>query len=296
MVYYNERGYIKLINTVLDCGVDIPDRTGVGCRAIFDAKLIFTPDHFPFSTIRPMPLQFAFEEFWFFLRGETQTTELEKRGVNFWKGNTSREFLDNRGLEYLETGDMGEAYGWQFRRFGADSCDPDSVGVDQIVQSSNLLKNDPYSRRNFVTIWNPARSDRMALTPCWHSHQFVVLPDKNGIPVLHMKLINRSLDTIFGAMFAVQQYALYHRAMARLHGFRLGDLICDLTHVHIYQNQMEYTKELVTREFGVAGQVHITKQLSNIHDLISMEWSDIEVEGLFVNNTPFVAEKPPMAV
>jgi thymidylate synthase len=45
-----------------------------------------------------MFLKGIIEELLFFIKGETDTKKLEELGVNIWKGNTSREFLDKRGL------------------------------------------------------------------------------------------------------------------------------------------------------------------------------------------------------
>lgn len=89
-VYYGELGYLQLLSDVFRNGVEIPDRTGVGSRALFDSKIIFRPGEFPFSTVRPLPLKKAFLEFWFFMQGKTQTKELEAQGVNFWQANTTR--------------------------------------------------------------------------------------------------------------------------------------------------------------------------------------------------------------
>lgn len=289
-VYYNEQGFVDLLKDILENGVKIPDRTGVGCYAVFDRKLVYNVGKvFPFSTIRPAALRLAFEEFWFFLRGETQTKELEKRGVLFWKWNTSRQFLDNRNLKNLHEGDMGKAYGAQFRGFGASQ-------FDQLEDIHNVLRNDPLSRRMVTTIWNPAESHMMALTPCWWAHQFVVLPDKNGDNTLHMKLINRSLDALFGATFAIQQYALYMVAVAQVYGLKVGDLSCDLTHVHLYENQIEFTKETVTRDLGTPGQLSITKPLRSLDDILEMEWTDVLVKGLVANENPYKTPRPHMAV
>ena len=57
------------------------------------------------------------EEILFFIRGETNSKLLETKGVNIWKGNTSREFLDKRGLKSLPEGSIGKGYGYQWRNF-----------------------------------------------------------------------------------------------------------------------------------------------------------------------------------
>jgi thymidylate synthase len=242
----------------------------------------------------------AFEEFWFFLNGKTQTKELEEKGINFWKGNTSKEFLSKRGLGHLDEGDLGVAYGSQLRAYGQSTIFG-VEGKDQLVDTYETLKNDKYSRRVYNTMWNPNESHLMALTPCWHSHQFVVLPDEDGNDVLHLKLFSRSADTVFGAMYAIQQYRLYQMCMAKLLGFNVGKLSCDLTQIHIYLNQIEYAEEILTRSFGFdvdaydINRISIDKDLNTLDDLLTLQWSDFGINHPTVNKEPFVTPRPPMA-
>lgn len=289
-VYVGEKGYINLIEDILIKGEQQTDRTGVGTISIFDAKVVYPEDSFGcFSTIRPAALRLAFEELWFFLRGETNTKKLEEKGCMFWVGNTSREFLDKRMLEELPEGDLGRAYSKQFRNFGG-AVDWGN-GVDQLVDLLSAIKRDPYSRRLMIDIWNPAEHEYMCLTPCWFNFQVVVIGE-----YLHLKLRNRSLDSVFGYSFAVQQYRLLQLCLCKMFGYKLGRLSADLSHIHIYNNQIEFAKELIERELGVQGEVVIKKDIKTLDDLLSLEWTDFEVEGLAVNSTPFVAERPPMAV
>ena len=292
MTYKNEEGYLQLLSDILEHGVDIPDRTGVGCRAIFGVDVEYNT--FCLSTVRPASLRLAFEEMMFFLRGKTNTKELEAKGVNFWKGNTSREFLDNRGLEYLPEGSLGAAYSTQWRNSGGyfDT----NGGVDQLQQLVDILANERYSRRNLVMLWNPSENDYGVLTPCWFGSQWIVLPNKDGDDELHCYLFNRSNDSLFGATFAFQQYRFLQLALCKMFGFKLGKLKACITHAHIYHNQIDYVKETLTRELGQQGTVEITKDIKTLDDLLSLEWEDVKVSGLVVNNKPYVNERPSMAV
>lgn len=296
MLYHNEVGYMQLIRNVLDNGISVPDRTGIGSIALFDAKIVYDTDQiFPFSTYRPAPLRMAFEEWWFFMRGETDTKILEAKGINFWQPQTTRKFLDSRGMTDFPEGSMGTSYGFQFRNFGGVYGQP-GTGVDQLVTLYEGLRDDPYGRRHYVSFWNAQQSPTMALTPCWHSHQFVVLPDEDGNDTLHLKLQNRSLDLVLGLPMAVSQYALYQKCMAKLLNMKVGKLSCDLSQVHIYNNQIEYAKELVKRPKGIPGRVTILKELHTLEDVVSMVWDDFRIEGLIVNKNEFITPRPPMAV
>lgn len=293
--YKGEEGYINLIKDILSIGEEQTDRTGVGTISIFDAKVVYPEEEFAcFSTIKPAAVRMAFEELWFFLRGETDTKKLEEKGVNFWKGNTSREFLDKRGLEYLVEGSLGAAYSYTLRNTGGFATELLGVadyGVDQLQNLITDLKKDPYSRRLMVDLWNPFEHEFMPLTPCWFNFQVVVIGE-----YLHLKLRNRSLDSVFGYSFAVQQYRLLQLCLCKMFGYKLGRLSADLSHVHIYKNQIEYAKELVGRDLGKQGEVVINKELKSLEDLLSLQWGDFEIVGLEVNNAPFVNPRPEMAV
>lgn len=314
-IFGHEQKYMNMILLTLN-GVHVPDRTGVGTVARFDEKIVYHEREFPFFTHRNIPTRMAFEEFWFFLRGKTQTKELENKGVFFWKGNTSSDFLESRGLGCLPEGDMGAAYSQQFRRAGTtilaneselpysellyDPVEP----VDQLNDLYETLKNDPFTRRAYLTLWNPLENDWGCITPCWHSHQFVVLPDsKTRRNTLHLKLVNRSLDIVFGMNFAVQQYRLYQIAMAKLLDMDVGQMSCDLSHVHIYDNQIEYASEILKRDFCFDGtstydidRVTIDKNLNTLDDLLGLEWSDWKIDHPMVNKEKFKTPKPSMAV
>lgn len=307
-IYTGEGGYIDLVNDVLENGFDIfNERTGHFCRSIFDAKFIIPAGVNFLVTHRPVPLRLAFEEMWFFLRGEMDTKKLEEKGCNFWVGNTRREFLDKNGLHHIPEGHLGLAYSAQWRNSGGYYYKPndnskeffnrlDWKGKDQLDELINILQTDPYSRRNMVMLWNPSQNTEGVLTPCWFGCKISVLPSKHGTRTIHMKLWNRSLDVCFGMLYAIQQYRLLQAALCHMTGYELGELSADMTDIHIYDNQLEYAKEIVQREYNLnpSSEIFFNKDIDGLEDLLSLEWSDITIKNHFVNKKPFVNDRPPM--
>ena len=307
-VWRDEKGYLDLMAYILKEGVLTPDRTDIAsCIKVFNQSLYFDlRESFPCSTVRPMSLRYGFEELMMFLRGETDTTVLEKKGINFWKGHTSREFLDSRGLHHLPVGSLGKSYSYQYRGLGDGY-------VDQIAKVVDSLKNDPYSRRHVVDIWAPNDHAEMPLLSCWAGHQFNVEKNDNG-NILHLTCKVRSSDVLLGLVSNYQQFAFYLQAMAQLTGMVAGNLVCELTDVHIYANQIDYVKELLTRghycyvpywegnewvdSIEEANKVTLTinKELNTLEDLVSIVWEDIVIDGLKVNKEPFKLEKPKVAI
>lgn len=100
------------------------------------------------------------EELLWFIRGGTNATELQARGIHIWDGNSSRTFLDSLGLFDREEGDLGPIYGFQWRHFGADykNCHSDysGQGRDQLAEVIRLIRENPNDRRIIMSAWNPS--------------------------------------------------------------------------------------------------------------------------------------------
>ena len=290
-VYYGMAGVEDILYEILEYGVDVKnDRTGELTRAIFDGKIVLE-NGFEFTTNVLASPRLAFEEFMFFLRGQTDTSILEEKGVNFWVGNTSREFLNARGLTHLPEKSIGSAYSKQWR---------DSGGIDQLEKLIHGLKNDRYGRRHLIDLWNPSEEHEMPLTPCHYASQYVILPcPRGGKDTLNVKLVNRSLDTAFGARFAIMQYTIFQMMLAKMLGCSVGSFSLDLTHIHVYTNQIEYIRELLGREYvdcspdGVSNSLKFTKDIDSLGDLLSVEWCDFEMTYEW-NKTPFKTKRPDM--
>jgi len=113
--------YLDLLRDILNNGYRKENRTGIDTISVFNRQLrLDLTAGFPILTTKKVFFRGVFEEMQLFLRGETNTKILEEKGVKYWTGNTSREFLDQRGLSYLPEGDLGCGYSHQFRNFGGE--------------------------------------------------------------------------------------------------------------------------------------------------------------------------------
>ena len=295
--------YIDLIDEVIVGGHDRVDRTGIGSRFIWGTQMHFDlSSGFPATTVRPVPLRWAFEETMFFLRGETDTKLLEEKGVTIWKGNTTREFLDSRGLNHLPIGNMGKGYGYQWRNFGGTERGVDGYlntvaygieGIDQINDLIDGMISDPDSRRHIVSAWNPMQLNDTALPPCHLLQHYNISNGK-----LNSLFWMRSNDVIYGLPFNIAQYAFINLFIAKLFNLQPGTLVYQCSDAHIYINQLNMAIDMLERfESNPPKQlptIEIDKPIESFDDILSLEWDDIEVIGY--DPHPDFKDKPKMAV
>jgi thymidylate synthase len=316
MHYQGERGYMEMLSDILHFGSEVPDRTGVGRRKLFGVTQRYDlRKGFPHPTIRSTPLRIAFHEFWAFLNGRVDIDSyLQNHGISIWAGNTTREFLDGRGLHHLPVGHMGKAYGFQYRNFNG-SYDENFMpqgGVDQIKNKYNELRSDPFSSRLVTTIWNPEQESEMALPPCWWNNQFVTTLDADGNKVLNLQVTGRSNDCLFGTPFNIQEFALYLMAMAEATNMIAGELMTMQVDAHIYgklgdvekesadnnpASQIKYVVETLGRDINESPvTLSFKKPLTCFDDLVGLEFEDLILTGLEINKTKYVEKRPQMAV
>lgn len=288
------QNYLNLMKEIMDTGVDRSDRTGVGTRAVFGKTLSFNlADGFPMVTTRKIHFRTAFEETMFFLRGETDTKKLEEKKINIWKGNTTREFLDSRGLTHLPEGDMGKGYGYQWTNwekydivshgdYDLEQDDSETYHcaevhvsyINQVKQVIEGIKSNPYDRRHIIQAWNPGQLDEMALPPCHLYNQYVVMNGK-----LNSSFVMRSNDVYLGLPFNIMGYAFLNIAIAKICRLEPGELVYFGNDVHLYTNQFDVVKKQLTREPRPLPKLVIHKELNSYEDLCSLEFTDVEVIG-----------------
>lgn len=247
MKLQGEVKYLRLLSKILNTGEKRQTRNAI-TYSLFDEKLEFDlQDGFPLLTTKRMFWKGIVEELLFFIRGQTDSKLLEEKGVNIWKGNTSKEFIEKYGLPYRE-GDMGEIYGYNWRHFGAEyqGCDEDYTGkgFDQLTKVIEEIKTNPTSRRIIMTDFNPSTAHKGVLYPC-HSLllQFYVREGN----ILDIKMFQRSSDFFLGEPFNISSTSLLLCIIAKLTNKIPGKVTLTLGDCHIYDNHIEQVKRQLGR-------------------------------------------------
>lgn len=243
----NEESYLDALSTILEYGNKRKDRTGTGTYSTFGIQMKFDiSNSFPLLTTKRVPFNAVAEELFWFLRGSTDSSELQKKNVKIWNLNSNRKFLDSLGFYDREENDIGPGYGFQWRHFGARyiDCKTDysNQGVDQIKNTIELLKNNPFDRRIIISGWNPIDVRQCNLPPCHCLTQFYV-NEKD----LSCMLYQRSGDMALGVPFNIASYSLLTYILADITGLRPKEFIHTIGDAHIYLNHIEGVKEQIKR-------------------------------------------------
>ena len=217
--------YIELVEKILSRGERREDRTGTGTISIFGAQARYDlREGFPLVTTKKVLFEAVVRELLWFLRGSTNIHDGLSQHTPIWDA-----WADERG-------DLGPIYGAQWRNWG-------NTGIDQIHSALNLIKNDPYSRRNLVSAWNVADLPQMKLPPCHAFFQFRVSGDR-----LDLQMYQRSADIALGVPFNIASYALLLTLAARETNLEPGVFIHTLGDAHIYLNHIDGIEEQLTRK------------------------------------------------
>ena len=246
-----EGQYLRLIRELLAEGTLETGRNG-DTWADFGAAMVFSLDDgkIPLLTTKKVAWKTCLRELLWFISGSTDNTKLQEQNVRIWNLNGTREFLDSRGLQHLEEGDLGPVYGHQWRHFNASYTDRHEdytgKGVDQLKNVIDLL-SDPAtrsSRRIVMSAWNPCQLGEMALPPCHVLCQFNVHQGRE----LSCSLYQRSGDVGLGVPFNIASYSFLTHLLARHCNLQPREFVYYLGNCHIYDNHRNALREQLTRE------------------------------------------------
>jgi thymidylate synthase len=287
-----EQQYLTYMKSIVEVGEFRENRTETPTYSVFCPQRLefdLSDNQFPLLTTKRCVLRQIFVELQFYLSGRSDSKELEKEKVFVWKGNTSREFLDNRGLSHYKEGDMGPSYSFNFRHLGADykGCDKSYVGkgFDQLQYCIDLIRNDPTSRRIIIDLWDPPKMDQMSLPPCMFLYQFYVSNDK----CLYCHATLRSSDTLLGLPWNIATASLLTILMANMCDLEPGSVTITANDAHVYANQLDGIQTQLSRTPTTFPKLFVE---TDEKDITKVKWSDL----CLLNYKPYPGIKVPMVV
>jgi thymidylate synthase len=272
--------YHQALKHILINGKNKTDRTGVGTRSVFGYQMRFNlQEGFPATTTKKLAWRAVVSELLWFLEGSGDerrlaeilhgTRDLSKTTI--WTANAKADYWLPRA--HFE-GDLGRVYGVQWRDF---------LGVDQVQQLIDGIKNDPSGRRHILSAWNPAELTDMALPPCHVLSQFDVTDG-----YLSCQMYQRSCDMFLGVPFNIASYSLLTHIIARECGLKVGDFVWTGGDCHIYNNHFEAVEVQLGRE---------PKPLPTLVFTTGKKIADYVVDDFILDNyNPDPAIKAEMAV
>jgi thymidylate synthase len=285
IVNKEEEQYLNLIREILDRGTWEEGRNG-RTKSIFGSSMRFSLENgkIPILTTKKTAWKTCLKELLWFIRGETDNKLLQDQGVHIWDGNSTREFLDSRGLCHYDVNELGPIYGRQWRSFNAPYITNTEKrtakifvgeyesytnyyakeGVDQLQQIIDALKDPKQrtSRRLIMSAWNPCQLDEMALPPCHILCQFNV-HDGNKLSCM---MVQRSCDFFLGIPFNIASYSFLTHLLAKHCGLEAYEFVHFMGNCHLYENAIDSAELQLTRKPFSFPTVSIKQVRENIND------------------------------
>ena len=172
-----------------------------------------------------------------------------------------------------ENNSIGKAYGYQV---GKKCIVKDGIKMDQMDYVLEELKNNPFSRRILIDIWNPSELHEMHLEPCCYNIIFNVTDEGKDKLVLNMTLNQRSNDVLVANNWNLVQYSILLMMVAQVSNMIPGVIMHCITDVHIYDRHINIIKELINRETYPAPIVKLNPDIKNFYDFTT---KDIIIEN-----------------
>ena len=198
---------------------------------------------FPIMTLRPTNIKAAIDELlWIWQKKSNNINDLNSKIWDSWAD---------------ETGSIGKAYGYQLglkHKYSEGEFDQ----VDRVLYD---LKNNPYSRRIIVSMYNHDDLHEMNLYPCAYSMTFNVVGNK-----LNAILNQRSQDILVANNWNVSQYAILVHMFAQVSGLEVGEFVHVIADAHIYDRHIPLVEELISRKSFKAPKLIINKDVKDFYD------------------------------
>lgn len=257
--------YLAALREVIEHGVDRPDRTGTGTRAVFGMQQRYSmAEGFPIVTTKRVAFEAVKAELLWFISGSSDVRDLQRLGAHIWDANAEAPYWKPKARF---EGDLGRIYGAQWRAWRT----PDGRTIDQLAEAIRLIKERPYDRRIIVNAWNPGELDDAALPACHAFFQFFVAGG-----TLSLQMYQRSADMFLGVPFNISSYALLLQMVAQITDLEPGEFVHTLGDAHVYHSHFEQVREQLTREPLPLPRLWLNREVRSI-DEFAME--DVRLES-----------------
>lgn len=223
--------------------------------------------HFPIQTFRHTPIKTGIKEIlWIYKDQSNDLDQARQSGVTWW------DEWD------IGDGTIGQRYGATVKRY------------DMINRLINNIKNDPYSRRHIMNLYQETDlKESNGLYPCAYETLWSVRDDK-----LDMTLIQRSSDFLIANTINKIQYVALQMIIAKVCGLELGTF-CHLVHnLHVYDRHLDIAKTIYIDRYnaglykevlGVQPRIILTKDSKDFYayciDDFIIDWG-----GIVADKTP----------
>ncbi len=287
--------YLNLLKDIRDNGESKDDRTGTGTVSVFGRQSRYDlSEGFPAVTTKKLYFNSVVHELLWFLKGTGNIEYLAQNNVHIWDEWPYKNYLEKTDQKLPSTesdewrdgikkfigkvaidhnfaqewGDLGPVYGVQWRKLS----DGKGGEIDQIKNAIDMVRDNPSSRRNIVSAWNPAEIDAIVeaggLPPCHTMFQLNVRKSKNEDEKdkLDLHLFQRSADTFLGVPFNIASYALLLSMISQVTDKQPGEFVHTLSDAHIYKNHFNQVEEQLSREPFPLPKLELNPDIKEIDD------------------------------
>lgn len=279
---HEEYQYINLLTDLLNEGTLEKGRNGMVISAIGAAMHFSLEDgKIPILTTKKTAWKTCLKELLWFIKGKMDNKILNEQKVHIWDGNSTKEFMESRGLSHYREGDLGSLYGFQWRYWNApyEGCDADysGKGIDQLQNAIDILKDPSQrsSRRIIVSAWNPEQVDGGVLPSCHNFFQFSVTQGNK----LSCTLTARSQDVFLGEPFNIASYSFLVHLIAKHCDLEPYEFILYVGNCHIYDDHFDQVKEQITRNPYPFPSLEILNKRENINDYVMEDFKVCDYEN-----------------
>lgn len=271
----SEQAYLNLLQDILDNGVkkSIYGHEDKYILSLFGRMIRFDmSEGFPIMTNKFTYWKGAFKELLWFIGATKDVVKLHNEKVTIWDDWGCKHYnkVNKTNLtteEFQSLIDEGKLTEWKIPLHYSNSTAwkyalgfghpeyPHEPGQGYLNQTSwliNNIKKTPDRKSFLVSYWNPTEVYQMAdecgnesvTLPACHTHYNINVSESK----LSLLLSMRSWDFYLGGPFNIAQYAMLLHMYAHCTGFEPGELVISVADIHLYSNQLEQAKELLTKE------------------------------------------------